>query len=224
MMGEMEYMNNGMGSSRFLKTHDFSPPSVDYWENGDVATSSRLHVARGCVSSGRGGVSRYEEEEKSPEESVLQELERVTSQLTEQTRTCFRDALYRLAENSKQQTVNSNQNGGHMAEEDDLMMVDDDESLRLGKTEATESKTNAIDRAIANLMFKKTEHFSPEDLSAGSSVNFEQEANADEATNGKFKYVLNNTILSDDAQVPIFNQDNKHRDFSSATAFSNVLA
>lgn len=38
-------------------------------------------VARGSVPSGQDGMSRYMEEETSPEESVLQELERVTSQV-----------------------------------------------------------------------------------------------------------------------------------------------
>ncbi|KAM7472644.1 hypothetical protein LguiA_010827 [Lonicera macranthoides] len=187
-----------MGSSRYLKTHDFSP-SVE-WNNADIATSCpQVKVARGSVPSGQDGVSRYMEEETSPEESVLQELERVTSQLTEQTRTCFRDALYRLAENSKQQKVNSTQNGDHFADEDDLMVVDD-ETFRLGKTEATESKTNVIDRTIANLMFNKMEHFSSEDCSAGSSFNLDLH-------------------LSGDAEVPISNQDNYlNRDFS---AFNN---
>lgn len=76
---------------------------------------------------------------------------------------------------------------------------------RLGKTEATESKTNVIDRTIANLMFNKMEHFSSEDCSAGSSFNLDLH-------------------LSGDAEVPISNQVNYlNRDFS-AFNHNNVLS
>ncbi|KAJ9558108.1 hypothetical protein OSB04_012722 [Centaurea solstitialis] len=122
------------GSSKYLKTHAFSP-SNDW--NGEVSTPYEMP-------------EEYAIDENSMEESVLKDLERVTSQFTDKTRLCFRDAFYRLAESSKQ-SVNSCQDG-------EPMMTSNDDTLRSDETEDSESKTNVIDRAVASLMFNKFDY------------------------------------------------------------------
>ncbi|XP_039129846.1 uncharacterized protein LOC120265968 [Dioscorea cayenensis subsp. rotundata] len=77
------------------------------------------------------------------EETVLHKLEGVMTQLSEKTRICFRDALYRLAESSKKAEY---RNRPPAAGE-----VNCDNSRNLKK--GSESKTNAIDRTVANLLF-----------------------------------------------------------------------
>ncbi|GAB4827762.1 hypothetical protein Ancab_034648 [Ancistrocladus abbreviatus] len=94
---------------------------------------------------GQSSSSRCLGEETSLEESVLQELEAVLTQITEKTRLCFRDSLYRLAHNSNEQaSVQTRVEGAH-------------DETSSGKTEAGESETNSIDRAVANLMFNKVD-------------------------------------------------------------------
>lgn len=81
---------------------------------------------------------------------------------------------------------------------------------------ATESETNSIDRAVANLLFNKMD-FDPQDLPTSSLVNFEQE---DMMTMDSCNYSLNQqethypphptTLLQADAEddeVPIFSQE-----------------
>ncbi|KAM0064767.1 putative LNK family protein [Helianthus debilis subsp. tardiflorus] len=139
MEGEMvnsQYVarhGQSIGSSKYLKTHDFSPPAD--WANGEVSTTYQM--------------PKYTSNENSMEAFVLNDLERVTAQFTDKTRICFRDAFYRLAESSKQ-PFNSCQNG-------ESSMISDDDTLRAGETEDAESKTNVIDRAVANLIFHKSD-------------------------------------------------------------------
>ncbi|CAH1440251.1 unnamed protein product [Lactuca virosa] len=120
-----------IGSSKYLKTHAFSPSSD--WGNREVSTTCQM--------------PKYTSDENLTEESVLKDLERVTSQFNDKTRICFRDAFYRLAESSKQ-SLNSCQDG-------ELMLTSNDDTMRVVEPEASESKTNVIDRAVANLMFNK---------------------------------------------------------------------
>ncbi|XP_024983617.1 protein LNK3-like isoform X2 [Cynara cardunculus var. scolymus] len=122
------------GSSKYLKTHAFSPSND--WSN-EVSTPYEMP-------------EQYTNDENSMEESVLKDLERVTALFTDKTRICFRDAFYRLAESSKQ-SVNSCQDG-------EPMMTSNDDTLRSGETEVSESKTNVIDRAVASLMFNKFDY------------------------------------------------------------------
>ncbi|OMO51326.1 hypothetical protein CCACVL1_29852 [Corchorus capsularis] len=84
----------------------------------------------------------------SLEESVLQELETVMAQLSDKTRICFRDAFYRLAKNTKQNHIAPNQ-------QENLYVQT--HPPRSGRKEITESETNTVDRAIANLTFNKME-------------------------------------------------------------------
>uniref|UniRef100_A0A5B6YKC3 Protein LNK3 n=1 Tax=Davidia involucrata TaxID=16924 RepID=A0A5B6YKC3_DAVIN len=211
----------GIGSSKYLKTHAFSPSKG--WEMGDVATlcpnfcdlrhkdilRGKALVAKVSVPSEQNSMNGHVGEETSMEESVLQELESVMSQLTEKTRICFRDALYRLAENSKQHAANQSQNRDLVLEKPPPLTVHD-ETFRSGKTKATESETNAIDRAIANLMFSKTDSSARDFPTEEASVSFKPEAIA---TRGPFNYSLDAphipycphpTSLTGDAEVPTF--------------------
>ncbi|KAB2083871.1 hypothetical protein ERO13_A05G283500v2 [Gossypium hirsutum] len=101
-------------------------------------------TANGLVSKGM-----------SLEESVLKELEKVTAQLSDKTRICFRDAFYRLAKNSKQNPVALNQQGNLHVRTHSPKWTISEEKIRSGKKETTESETNTIDRTIANLTFDK---------------------------------------------------------------------
>ncbi|XP_071690183.1 protein LNK3-like isoform X2 [Rutidosis leptorrhynchoides] len=123
-----------LSSSKYLKTHAFSS-STD-WGNAEASTTYHMPT-------------QYATNENSMEESVLNDLERVTAQFTAKTRICFRDAFYRLAESSKQ-PINSCPDG-------ESMVTSNDDLLRARETEDTESKTNVIDRAVANLMFHKSD-------------------------------------------------------------------
>ncbi|GMI90432.1 NIGHT LIGHT-INDUCIBLE AND CLOCK-REGULATED GENE 3 [Hibiscus trionum] len=89
------------------------------------------------------------------EESVLKELEMVTTQLSNKTRICFRDAFYRLAKNSTQNPVALGQQGNLHAQTHSPKWTISEEKIRSGKKETTESETNTIDRTIANLTFGK---------------------------------------------------------------------
>ncbi|ESQ40629.1 hypothetical protein EUTSA_v10014291mg [Eutrema salsugineum] len=85
-------------------------------------------------------------EEPSNEEVVLQDLQRATEKLTDDTRKCFRDTFYRLAKNSQQKSESGNNNPEEFLEDGTR-----------NRDQKTELETNSIDRAIANLTFNKME-------------------------------------------------------------------
>ncbi|XP_010491297.1 PREDICTED: protein LNK4-like isoform X2 [Camelina sativa] len=80
-------------------------------------------------------------EEASAEEVVLQDLQRATEKLTDDTRKCFRDTFYRLAKNSQQKS------------DSNLEEFFEDRT----SSNTAELETNSMDRAIANLTFNKME-------------------------------------------------------------------
>ncbi|VVB13524.1 unnamed protein product [Arabis nemorensis] len=86
-------------------------------------------------------------EEPSAEEVVLQDLQRASEMLTDDTRKCFRDTFYRLAKNSQQKSESDNTTSDEFLE---------DRTSR-NRNQKMESETNSIDRAIANLTFNKME-------------------------------------------------------------------
>ncbi|KAD3336795.1 hypothetical protein R6Q59_028156 [Mikania micrantha] len=126
---------HSIGSSKYVKTRAFLPSTN--WANGEVSTTYRPP-------------KQYTSNVNSMEESALNDFERVTAQFTDKTRICFRDAFYRLAENSKQ-----SHNSCPVS-----MMICHDDTLRVAETNDSESKTNVIDRAVASLVFH---NFSLED-------------------------------------------------------------
>ncbi|KAL3599596.1 hypothetical protein D5086_007514 [Populus alba] len=151
----------GLGSSKYLKTHAFSPSAS--WEKDEVAAShfnlcnseqkdwapAEAQLVNVSVPSEHDSTIRPVDDETS-QQSALHELEMVLAQLNDKTRICFRDGLYRLASYSRQHIVKRNQNG-------DLYMETpctiEDEEIRSGGKKTNEMETNSIDRAIANLMF-----------------------------------------------------------------------
>ncbi|KAL1204768.1 Protein LNK3 [Cardamine amara subsp. amara] len=94
-------------------------------------------------------------DELSSEELVLQDLQRASGKLTDETRKCFRDTFYRLARNSqdKSDSVSTNSEEFHMQ----ASRYDYGDRTRLSREEEIESETNSIDRAVANLTFNKME-------------------------------------------------------------------
>ncbi|XP_023641655.1 protein LNK3 isoform X2 [Capsella rubella] len=94
-------------------------------------------------------------DELSSEELVLQDLQRASQKLTDETRKCFRDTFYRLARCSQDKSDSVSTNS------DKLLMqtsrYDYGDGNRLSREEEIESETNSIDRAIANLTFNKME-------------------------------------------------------------------
>ncbi|KAJ0266227.1 Protein LNK4 [Hirschfeldia incana] len=87
-------------------------------------------------------------EEQSTEEVVLQDLQRASEKLTDVTRKCFRDTFYRLAKNSLQKCESGNMNTEEFLQ---------DTTFSGDINQKTESETNSIDRAIANLTFNNME-------------------------------------------------------------------
>ncbi|XP_051123422.1 protein LNK3 [Andrographis paniculata] len=90
-------------------------------------------------------------EDISMEESVLLELQRSTLQLTKKTRLCFRDSLYRLAENSRQNTK-QNRNGKVATKNCKPHSKGSFSRLRQ-QSKLQEPGTNAVDRTVATLLF-----------------------------------------------------------------------
>ncbi|KAI5600509.1 hypothetical protein BDE02_01G029400 [Populus trichocarpa] len=184
-MSDLQSISNdahGMGSSKYLKTHAFSPSLS--WEEGEVAASHfnpcnsdqkdlapvKASLVNVLVPSEHDGMIGLVDEETSLQQSALQELEMVMAQLNDKTRICFRDALYRLASNSKQHPIEQDQNG-------DLSMetpgTGEDEKMGSGGKTTVEMETNAIDRAIANLMFSKMD-LNIRDFPVSAPVNSKQ--------------------------------------------------
>ncbi|PSS18960.1 hypothetical protein CEY00_Acc10900 [Actinidia chinensis var. chinensis] len=202
----------GMARSKYLKTHAFSP-SMD-WGHGEGSalhvpsnlrqndnTPLKALVAKFAASPELDIMNGHVNEESSLEVSVLHELERVMAQFSEKTRICFRDALYRLAQNSEQHIVDRSQNGDLIPDKLPQLTVRN-ETLRLENAKTVESKTNAIDRAVANLLFSKTN-------SEDGAQDFPAEANI---TAGQYNYSLRQPqlphyshykCLAGDAEVPI---------------------
>ncbi|CAH8312635.1 unnamed protein product [Eruca vesicaria subsp. sativa] len=87
-------------------------------------------------------------EEPSTEEVVLQDLQRATEKLNDVTRKCFRDTFYRLAKNSQQKCESGNINSEEFLQ---------DTTFSGNINQKTESETNSIDRAVANLTFNNME-------------------------------------------------------------------
>lgn len=106
-MSDLQSISNdahGMGSSKYLKTHAFSPSLS--WEEGEVAASHfnqcnsdqkdlapvKASLVNVLVPSEHDSMIGLVDEETSLQQSALQELEMVMAQLNDKTRICFRDA------------------------------------------------------------------------------------------------------------------------------------
>ncbi|XP_060218290.1 protein LNK1-like [Lycium barbarum] len=183
----LEHMrsNSCAGTAKYFSAHAFTSP-VD-WESQEDNNSYLLKKAQQAEVSvkfehdkGNNGVS---EEEISMEEAVLQHLENLTSQLTDETRICLRDSLYRLADNSKHDACQSRK------------AMPDQESTWFSEEETKESGTNVVDRTVANLLFSNVEF----GVSEGSSMDF-TESNITQHSGG----TLWNISGSSGCHVPTF--------------------
>ncbi|XP_061366729.1 protein LNK3-like isoform X2 [Gastrolobium bilobum] len=112
-------------------------------------------------------------EQSSVEKSTLQDLEMVTAQFTEKTRICFRDALYRLARNTKLRHHVVEDLDGDLNMQQSMLQAVHNETLRSEDKKPMESETNIVDRAVANLMFNKME-INMLDLPLTTLLNFNQ--------------------------------------------------
>ncbi|XP_015063200.1 protein LNK3-like [Solanum pennellii] len=176
------------GTAKYFSAHAFTSP-VD-WEGQEVSNSYLLKKAPQAEAAVKlehdKGDNRSSDEEISMEESVLQHLENLTSQLTEETRICFRDSLYRLAGNSKHDACQSRN------------AMPDQDSMRFNKEETTESRTNVIDRTVANFLFSNVEFGASE----GSSFDFTEATNIRQHSGGAMLW--NISAGSSGCDVPTF--------------------
>ncbi|KAF8009962.1 hypothetical protein BT93_J0825 [Corymbia citriodora subsp. variegata] len=147
-----------------------------------------------CPSEQCGVYQPMVDETVSTEEYVLWELETVMAQLSEKMRICFRDSLYRLADNSKQHPVEAESHSENSSAERSPPWTPSAKSRRSGNV-AKESETNVIDRAIANIMFNKMD-FNLQDSTPIAADSFEHDiiGACDPYT----------TESSNDFEVPVF--------------------
>ncbi|PIN14069.1 hypothetical protein CDL12_13306 [Handroanthus impetiginosus] len=104
------------------------------------------------------------DENISSEESVLMELQSLTVQLAKKTRLCFRDSLYRLAQNSRDQ---ARQEGKWDLEQCKPTTGGFQSSLRESKAKKLE--TNNVDRTFATLLFNTMKEMPQGEYGGGSS-------------------------------------------------------
>ncbi|XP_026440749.1 protein LNK3-like [Papaver somniferum] len=146
-----------LGSSKYMK-HDY--PQSMYWNKLDETSNfmvSNTDQTEATVYTKAPVKSSAEQEEDANEEvscKAMQDLEDVMTQLTSETRLFFRDALYRLANNSKQQQQAQSQN---RCGEDYKPQVptQHQENSMYGRSDNMELETNIIDRTVAKLMFNE---------------------------------------------------------------------
>lgn len=147
------------------------------------------------------------DEERSFKAKVLQDLVHVIGQMTPNTRICFRDALYRLANSSKQEAFLSYEEGGELSMDDLSSSFNQCETSKSGESKFIGPETNIIDRTMANLMFNQTSCNQPDPLSV-SSVNQSMVALSfpgsynNSLEESKINYYP--PVSPHDAEVPIF--------------------
>ncbi|XP_072960497.1 uncharacterized protein [Typha angustifolia] len=114
---------------------------------------------------------------KCLEAMVLQELEDIMIQINKKTRICFRDSLYRLANNSKQQR-NTNETTATNVNKESYFPQREGESSRLEKAEPMEADTNVIDRTVAKLIFNQPCSGSPDNSSLSAHCKYQENSEA----------------------------------------------
>ncbi|PIA60087.1 hypothetical protein AQUCO_00400757v1 [Aquilegia coerulea] len=94
------------------------------------------------------------DEETSFEQVATRELKLAMTQLTEETRICFRDSLYRLAKSSRQRQLESQSE--ELTIDGTFLTNTHGETARFEeKVEHMESETNYFDSTVAHLMFNE---------------------------------------------------------------------
>ncbi|KAI4323579.1 hypothetical protein L6164_023175 [Bauhinia variegata] len=153
------------------------------------------------------------------EESILKDLEVVITQMTEKTRICFRDALYRLARNTNQQHVMDQQ--GDLNMEKAMPEMDNNETVRSVDKKPMESETNSVDRAIASLMYNKME-INMQDRPLTTSLTKGTRGKSSKAAKQEQNFHYPNTTnLLRDAEFPGFGGSNKQTASESHSNYSD---
>ncbi|CAM8964812.1 unnamed protein product [Rhodiola kirilowii] len=146
-----------MGSYQHSDAQGF-PYSFE-WEKkqSDASHENFSNMMNNAVPQQNTSLGNFE---TSVEETVLQEFGKAMHKMTDKTRLCFRDALYRLASNSDKSAGIQIQHGDGCTSEKPLATSLVDDWLRSAdKQQALEYRTNTIDRTMADLlMFNKECH------------------------------------------------------------------
>lgn len=163
-------------------------------------------------------------EQSSLEECTLQGFEMLISQFPEKTRICFRDALHRLARNTRHVAQDLD---GDLNMHQTVADSDYNEITRYEDNKPMESKTNNVDRAIASLMFTKME-INILDLPPTTLVNLKQEVFRSKCPQGKSSKSSNVTQkshyphpekVSAEAVVPRFGLEDQEEATESYLAY-----
>lgn len=201
VMDSQSISRNSSPSISFEIDQGVTTPQFDWCNMDDDNFQSTKALAQlvkiPCPSEQCGVYQPTVEDTMSTEEYVLWELETVMAQLSEKMRICFRDALYRLADNSKQHPVEAESHGGNSSAERSPPWTLSAKS-RSSRNVAKESETNVIDRAIANIMFNKMD-FDLQDSTTMAADRFKHDiiGACDPYT----------TKWSDDFEVPVFGKE-----------------
>ncbi|KDP40564.1 hypothetical protein JCGZ_24563 [Jatropha curcas] len=177
-------------------------------------------LSKVLVPSEHNRINEHMDEETSLEESVLQDLESVMAQLTDKTRLCFRDALYRLAKNSRQHEERQDHNGNMSMKTSPW--TGQEEKMRPERRQNMELETNIIDRTVANLMFNKMDIITEHDFPASASISFREEATKPLNYKPQSKSPPACPLFSSDCEVPILCQGETKTSDSRCTQPNNV--
>ncbi|KAJ6797526.1 hypothetical protein M6B38_217675 [Iris pallida] len=131
-------------------TSDESKRFIGYSVDHNLTVSSPP-ITTTTTTNDSEAVAKMDELECS-EAIVLLELEDVMSQMSEKSRICFRDAMYRLAKGFEQKHSITQIRSEITADRWFPSQVSCDNSRMEGPS-SMESATNVIDRTVANLMF-----------------------------------------------------------------------
>ncbi|KAH7667292.1 hypothetical protein IHE45_12G049200 [Dioscorea alata] len=178
----------------FLQSLNYT---LEDWEKENSSSSSSLipdefktseELPMNVMVNSKSDAIANLDEPECMEQTVLQELEHVMIQMNNETRICFRNALYRLAENSKRVKYKNR--------DEDLNC----ENSRKEKNHVV-AKLNAIDRTVANMMFCNP-FFSPHNFLAETTTEISLKNSFDDQTSMHLQastYQGNNAShLSDD--------------------------
>ncbi|PNX97647.1 hypothetical protein L195_g020880 [Trifolium pratense] len=146
---ENQCSNSTGGYQKDIEASEFVPCNSNSDDCLNIETLKIMDLSE--QFSGDEGMGNH----SSIEESTLQNLEAIISQFTDKTRISFRDALYRLARDTKQQLVVDDLDGD-VSMQEPMPWAVHNESLRSEDEQPMESETNSVDRAVANLMFNGT--------------------------------------------------------------------
>ncbi|PIA60082.1 hypothetical protein AQUCO_00400754v1 [Aquilegia coerulea] len=141
-------------SSMDWNTLDGPPTYTSYdSENGKGFITRNAH---GIETNSSLVTDGQVDEETSFEQVAIRELELAMTQLTEETRICFRDSLYRLAKSSRQRQLESQSQSEEQTIDGTFSTNTHGETARFEeKVEHMESETNYFDSTVAHLMFNE---------------------------------------------------------------------